>query len=1742
MSNINENVPDGEPGAQSDAVPSDTFGRVDSENTSEAQSAHNPARPTSNVRSNAQPNADANLLQPAPPDSQPMALTSSNSSNQSQKDSAGAAANAASPYGTRSRNKAGASRPNYAEDREVDIDYENGGLAKPNGKSTASGRALTANTDTAETERTSGINTRRISNAAPSGLTAVSSAPSVNGVPKEQIPGTSAFYLNPNSNVAAPTSKKRKAGTSGNATGGHSSSTNAPAASQATTRRASTAATANGILRATNMMSFENSQGYLKNGKLKADDGTLLGLNDHVYLICEPPGEPYYLARIMQFYHVENEPSLPVETLKVNWYYRPRDIQRKVTDTRVVFASMHSDTCPLTSLRGKCRILHRSEVTELDEYRKTKDCFWYEKLYDRYIHRYYEVIPVSQVINVPAKVKSVLDERWKFLIVEVGRGKELTSAVKSCKRCARYSASNDSVQCAVCHNTYHMDCVRPPLLKKPSRGFAWACGPCSRAQERKLEARNTPLVGDALLEAEEEFDEDEEDLGALDVDDGSGPSSPTDKISNAHQATAEQIAQAKQWPYRYLGIHCEVEDALDYDDRIYPRASTRLGPRYQANVHMWHGRPVELVKPADIKKKYIKGSSHKKDAKLSKETIAALEAEKTAKEKRPPWVMDEPPGYVRRGEDWNSADPNNTARLSFRLPTVGESSTRGGDGDTEEAQAIDPLQRERITDDYMTRAKLIAKEIGLKPYLTNFLDKALQLLWDNDFAAEAALAQMRTVNKRKDLKEPDFSKEELKRFEDGVAKFGSELHSITKHVKTQKHADIVRFYYMWKKTNKGKQIWGNYEGRKGKKEAKRAEANASKLVDDVAHDYDDSAFDNDKAAGRKRGFECKFCGIRRSPQWRRAPGVTPGTTVPADLTAKGNGKDKAVQLMLALCNRCAVLWRKYGIQWENIDEVAKKVAQGGGRAWKRRIDEELLSELVAANEAASVGTSNLATDTTASVGTPATSVVPHTQEPPKKKLKMSEKEVLPPPSTNGGLPDPTVSTAPKKKVVEKPPEPPPKPEIPKPKILPCAICNKMDPMGDQHLSCRECRMTVHRQCYGVGEARSVNKWVCDMCSNDKNPQVSTSYECVLCPVRFTEHDFVEPPRVSHKKKTDKEREKERLDRELAVEAARFYRQKQEEMNRPTDPREPLKRTAGNNWVHVTCAVWTPEMRFGKATVLEPSEGIGTVPIARYQQVCKVCKSSTGACVPCHQCHASVHVACAQQAGYTLGFDITPVKGSRRDLVNTVTLGNESGSMTAAVWCKEHVVKTIVHPMSEMDQATGLNALQLFVRNYKQADLALTGTVRKANLVNQSTKAITQAPASLAGNRRASTTNSVSGATTNGTIHVARRSSRTSPTSAVAGIAPRSEEAGGESDQIAEKHSTEGNQQRTCLTCGITVSPRWWKTRKEKQLPARDTVPQLQPIKRGPQESHVDWFARGNPAVNEHFYDEQIKPEEDLDDVAALAAAALTSDPPLTEFQCHKCHWKTVRFKDLRSSPKPPPSPPRQPDIIQLTASAPQSLPSAPLAWPQQPPQLSNGVLSPHTRVTLSPRRRVTPPPPQLNGPPAAFPPQFHHGPPQHQQQQMNGYTSNHRPQEPPPHYRREAPPPHPNGPPPQNFHPRNAPPPHHFNNTQMPPAGFPLFQNGHPSPRQGHNQMSQAGNGHFHQFLPESPHSQHQHLHAQQGSTLTAPPAQQVPRERPSTPREQMAGHGGSGSRPLGDVGRQLAGASASPSLRNLLH
>lgn len=592
-----------------------------------------------------------------------------------------------------------------------------------------------------------------------------------------------------------------------------------------------------------------------------------------------------------------------------------------------------------------------------------------------------------------------------------------------------------------------MNCVKPPLLKKPSRGFAWSCAACSRAQERKLEARHTPNLADPYgdLEDDELLEEEEDDALAI----GTGRTSPDKDGETHHQGTPEQIYQASLWPWRYLGMHCKPEDALDYDDRIYPRASTRIGPRHQAPVNPWPGKPVQYIKPPEIKK-------GKKDAKAKAEAHAARLAELYPDGKRPKWVQDTPPGYVARGESpVDGDDPSATRTLLWR-PT--ESQDQQG------------------TEKFLNDAQKMAVDLGLPEKSTNLRDVALQTYFRKELDASAALKALKTVDKR-EFKEPLPTPAEQKKFEEGIAKYGSELHLVMKHVKTMTPGQVVRYYYTWKKTERGQQVWGNYSGRKGKKEAKRAEAAATKLADDVADDDDDSAFDSNKAAEKKRAFMCQSCSTTTSRRWRRAPNATAGLV--NENGVKATNKDKGTQFVVALCSRCAEIWRRYGIRWGELDEVAKKAGQMGGKGWKRKHEEELLKELQALEDMGMLEPDVVLPPP--NVPQPAASG----QEPPRKKVKSApEKEAA---DSDGGS---ASGAASKKKEKEKVQEPPPAPEFPKPRTLPCAICDQIDP-SEQHLSCRECRLAVHRKCYGVPEMeKHPSKWTCDMCVNDKNPQVS----------------------------------------------------------------------------------------------------------------------------------------------------------------------------------------------------------------------------------------------------------------------------------------------------------------------------------------------------------------------------------------------------------------------------------------------------------------------------------------------------------------------------------------------------------------------------------------------------------------------------------------------------------------------------
>ncbi|OLL21929.1 Lid2 complex component snt2 [Neolecta irregularis DAH-3] len=927
-------------------------------------------------------------------------------------------------------------------------------------------------------------------------------------------------------------------------------------------------------------------------------DGRVLRPDDCVYLICEPPQEPYYLARIMEFTRSDN--SIPkIDSIRVNWFYRPRDIHRSHSDNRYLFSTMHSDVCPLSSVRGKCQIKHRSEIADLEEYKKSEDCFYYERMFDRYIQRHYEVVPTKDIRNVPENVGTVLRDRWKFVAVEQGKGKDLCMQQRGCTKCGSWCANAESVRCAVCQNDFHMLCITPPLLKKPTKGFAWTCAPCAREKDKILEANSLPdfRFNKPMSKSESSVAPEE------DNDTEQAPTRRETPTHDVSEPTKEQKYANSLWPIRYLGIHCKIEDALDYDDRIYPRAQSRIGWRHQANVVEWFGQPVKYVdRKKNVRKK--KGSivNH-----LMKEDSMEIDEKPLGR-----WVQETPVGYrAPRGEDL-------TSTLLYRP----------GPMDTREM------------DEFILSTKPIADKLKVQLYTTNYLDAVVNVLHLTNFEKAKATEELQRFT-RKHLKEPTFTGPERERFAEGVKKHGSELHPISSELKYQSSGQCVRFWYQWKKTPIGREIWGSYEGRRSKK------VDTTKSTADLGDSSDDSAYDNNKLVRRK--VSCKFCSTTRSEIWKKAPGPSTNESIPA------------------LCTSCATLWRKYADTYEpKVDKIKK-----------RKAEEEISED-----------------------GT----IV-------KKKSKNGRKKSL--------------AEKDDKKEAEDLEEPP--------KL--CNICAVSEPLSFM-ATCETCKMSVHEGmcedsdfsqylgCYGI--QNSFNRWKCDVCVNEKAPEVSLIYDCVLC----------------------------------------------SQISEERQPPHPLKRTIGNNWAHITCAVWIPEIRFGDVTLLEPIEGIGSLPTARWKSICSICKIETGACTNCHSCHIPFHTTCAIQAGYTVGFDIQPIKTSRKDQVITVSFGGESGHMSPAIWCRNHdLKKTTVHPMNEVDESE-LTALMTYVRNYKQADLTLTGTMRKAQIVVAATKPIA------------------------GKLPSRRRSAALEQEIAIQPV----------------KQEDDG-----CTECDVLVSPMWWRSERNGKM-------------------------------------------------------------------------------------------------------------------------------------------------------------------------------------------------------------------------------------------------------------------------------------------------------------------------------------
>ncbi|KAG5366347.1 Lid2 complex component snt2 [Yarrowia sp. B02] len=1061
---------------------------------------------------------------------------------------------------------------------------------------------------------------------------------------------------------------------------------------------------------------------YIKGGKLHLSSGTTYAPGDHCYIVSEPPGEPYYIGRIMDF--VINEENPPVTDGKnpdkhwstlnprqkypasqflfqVNWFYRPKDISKHVADSRLLYATMHSDICSLQSMRGKCVVTHRTDIMDIESYRTKPNHFYFTQFYDRYILRFYEIVPTHTMVNIPKEVSRVLCERFKYAIMEINRKQEFCEAPKECVTCSNWSSPDDSVECAHCRTNFHMMCVTPPLFKKPTRGFGWSCAACNRKVEKRLKEAKGEFFDDVIPDVQPE------------VKPETSPSMSRSTSPDKHRSRYEELAEAfgkdnslsdeqkhqlQLWPFRYLGVYAKIEDVLDVDDRIYPRAVSRLGPKHQAVVDSWPGRPVEYIGP-------FRDAPVKKRGKKKAEDGFNFDPEK-------PWIQERPIGYIDRGGD-------ETVKLMWDCYAG------------ERAEEKKPM----LIEDFLEQCAPHAKKLGVRHDTPNYFDLCLKALMDSKFDPAAAL---KVVNKLtvKSIDEPVFSAEDKRRFEEGVGKYGSELHPVTLEVGTQTPGHVVRYYYNWKKTPSGRKIWGNYPGRKHKKGGAAEDEKKKKPKVDIGDDSDGSAYDVNKAVRQKKAFECKHCLTTTSPCWKRAP---------------GGGDDEGNQIQ-ALCQRCARLWRRYAIVWEDSDDINRKLIARGGKLWAKKVEAELLEDTRSIIEERQRSCSKKGgrkkSNGAASSVTPVP--IPHIptareaaaaaareekqraeeerkaeeerdrkaraearerekerkekedrerrdkerkekekrdrerKEREKKqkeeKIKKEDRESKKrswdaeeqakkksktPTAPTTVLAGCVVAQAYKQK--ERPghifkgdrtPVPPRKKYRRKSLGDACNVCGVSN--ETEVVSCSGCQVTVHRHCYGVSSDEPMlmtGAWYCDLCTNDAKPNVNTHYQCVLCPIRDNDN----------------------------------------EPNGKQYPPEPLKRTEHNHWAHIRCSVWNNKLTYGTPH-LEPVLGVAQEVRYSGTGICFICKTGVGACITCRCCGVEYHAGCAYRHNYIFGFELLD-ESEVRPSYPIVEFNGDKGGMCAVSYCYWHSHQNLILP-AEVDQKLGKSALQLFIETYK----------------------------------------------------------------------------------------------------------------------------------------------------------------------------------------------------------------------------------------------------------------------------------------------------------------------------------------------------------------------------------------------------------------------------------------------------------
>ncbi|EDO14439.1 hypothetical protein Kpol_228p2 [Vanderwaltozyma polyspora DSM 70294] len=665
-------------------------------------------------------------------------------------------------------------------------------------------------------------------------------------------------------------------------------------------------------IRFSNILDSENAEVDIIEHILYSVDGTnLLAKDDTIYCMATVVGEPYYIGRLVGFEILEEYKSViqrslrittrfPVKYFKMrlNWFYRTRDIVGTTADSdpRYLYASQMEDVMPIESYRGKCTICHVSEIierlpNEFEVYQRS-NIFYFSELYDIYSGKFYNVYPTKRLLHLFSSTSFfyVLNKRFRYLFTEkkyplerisnkyIALNQSPSSTTdyiwdKSCRQCKEWCSGSECLRCDECKVSIHNRCLNPPLSEPLDSDVVWLCDICVHFEE---DNENVEELAKSLRAAD-------------------------DYIRDQYKLEIENIALKA------------LEAGVDYN---------------KENVSFFY---------------LGENSINNLDALLDQTLLLPypLNNSITKDKSRNPWVT------------WD-VHPYTNDRLSI---TLREDSNEN----IWDFNKLIDISSDDISN-FLVKCEELYNSSSLERDFIEVKDTLLMILWGCNNNVDDAYLICKDSIDRHLFESQVLNEAELKQFKECIVKFGNELQLIQQVIKTQNIATLNRYFCLWKSLPRSIESMINFATLHFPRKEyilpfEKSQPNENieeiqnllslsdilPIVGKFTPDYvvkyvDDSSLDINSSINSQLSYKCEICEINYSYMWYRYAGDNTQIELESGIKSgeflkehpNTRSKKESKKSTSLICIRCARLWRRYAVKWENPISVLKKLNENSG--------------------------------------------------------------------------------------------------------------------------------------------------------------------------------------------------------------------------------------------------------------------------------------------------------------------------------------------------------------------------------------------------------------------------------------------------------------------------------------------------------------------------------------------------------------------------------------------------------------------------------------------------------------------------------------------------------------------------------------------------------------------------------------------------------------------------------------------